>query len=207
MKYVIFDFNGTILDDTDVGMAAENHCIKEFGLDRGPLTKDEYLHVFTFPVKDYYEKVGFDWNVHSFEEVGACWVKWYRALKDGYKIHDGVLEILKQNREKGIKNVIISASSLDVMKQQLVELGILEYFDEVLGIDNIYASSKVDIALNWIKDKNPEDCIMLGDTLHDLDVARAMKVECILIAKGHQAKDVLLEKYDTVVDDIRQVKL
>lgn len=207
MKYVIFDFNGTILDDTDVGLAAENHCIEEFGLNRPPLTKDEYLHVFTFPVKDYYEKVGFDWNIHSFKEVGACWFKWYCALKDEYKVHEGVIDLLKRNREKGIRNIILSASSLEAMKQQLIELNILEYFDEVLGIDNIYAGSKIDIALNWIKDKNPEDCIMLGDTLHDLEVAKAMNVDCILIANGHQAKDILTKEYNKVVDDIRQVEI
>ena len=207
MKYVIFDFNGTILDDTDAGMKAENHCIEHFGLNRGPMTKDEYLHVFTFPVKNYYEKIGFDWSIHSFEEVGAYWFKWYCALKDEYKVHEGVIDLLISNRDKGIKNVILSASSLVEMKKQLVDLGILEYFDDVLGIDNIYGGSKLDIALKWIEDKNPEDCIMLGDTLHDLEVARAMNVECILIANGHQAKDILVAEYDRVLDDIRQVKI
>lgn len=93
------------------------------------------------------------------------------------------------------------------MKKQLKELEIEEYFDEVLGIDNILAGSKVDIALNWIKDKDPKECIMLGDTLHDLEVSRAMGIDCVLIANGHQAKEVLTEKYDKVVDDIRQVEL
>ena len=82
-----------------------------------------------------------------------------------------------------------------------------EYFDELLGIDNIYAGSKVDIALNWIKDKDPAKCIMIGDTLHDLDVAKAMGVDCVLVAKGHQAKEILTENWDKVVDDIREVKL
>ncbi len=48
---------------------------------------------------------------------------------------------------------------------------------------------------------------MIGDTLHDLETAKAMGVECILVANGHQAKDVLLKEYDKVVDDIREVKL
>ena len=207
MQYVIFDFNGTVLDDIDVCLKAENYTIEHFGLKREPLTRDEYLHIFTFPVKDYYRNVGFDWNVYSYEEVGKYWFDWYCALKGEYKIHDGVIELLEENRRKGIKNIVLSASNLDALKQQLEELKIAEYFDEVLGIDNIYAGSKENIALDWIKDKNREECVMLGDTLHDLEVANAMGIRCILVANGHQAKEILTEKSDDVVDDIREVKI
>ena len=48
---------------------------------------------------------------------------------------------------------------------------------------------------------------MLGDSLHDLDVANAMGVRCILVANGHQAKDILVKNWDNVVDDIREVKI
>ena len=90
---------------------------------------------------------------------------------------------------------------------QLKELDIIQYFDEVLGIDNIYAGSKHEIALEWMKDKNPDDCLMLGDTLHDLEVAKMMGIRCILIANGHQAKDILVKHCDEVYDDIKEVKL
>ena len=48
---------------------------------------------------------------------------------------------------------------------------------------------------------------MIGDSLHDLESAEAMGVECVLVSKGHQSKEVLLENYDKVVDDIREVKI
>ncbi len=206
MKYVIYDFNGTVLDDTEVCLKAENYTIEHFGLDRPPLTMDEYLHIFTFPVQKYYENVGFDWSKNSYAEVGQYWFGWYRALRDEYKVHDGVIEVLKKSRELGYRNILLSASSLVELKKQLEELGIEEYFDEVLGIDNIYAGSKIDIALEWIKDKDPADCMMIGDSLHDLETAEAMGVDCVLVANGHQAKDVLLASYDKVVDDIREVE-
>lgn len=207
MKYVIFDFNGTILDDVDVCIKAENKTIEKFNLPRGRLDKEEYLHIFTFPVKDYYEKAGFDWNIYSYEEVGAYWFEWYCRLKPEYRLYDGVIEFLKDNKEKGIHNILLSASSLVELRKQLEELNIEEYFDEVLGLDNIYAGSKADIALDWIKDKDRSECIMIGDTLHDLDVAKEMGIECILVSNGHQAKEILLTKTDKVVDDIREVKL
>lgn len=207
MKYIIFDFNGTILDDLDVCIKCENKTIEHFKLDRKPIDREEYLRIFTFPVKDYYERVGFDWNVFSYEEVGAYWFNWYLALKDEYKVFDGVIDILKKNHQKGYKNVILSASSLVELKKQLIDLKIDEYFDEVLGIDNIYAGSKVDIGLKWIEDKDPKDCLMIGDTLHDIEVAKQMGIDCYLVSKGHQSKEILMEACDHVYDDIRDIDI
>ncbi|MBQ1287091.1 MAG: HAD-IA family hydrolase [Erysipelotrichaceae bacterium] len=207
MKYMIFDFNGTVLDDVDVCVKAENRTIEHFKLPRGPLSKEEYLSIFTFPVKKYYENVGFDWTKNPYSEVGAYWFDWYRALREEYKVFDGVRDVLENSRKKGYRNILLSASSLVELKKQLEELQISDLFDEVLGIDNIYAGSKVDIALDWIKDKDPGDCVMIGDTLHDLETAKAMGVKCILVAKGHQAKEILIKNHDRVVDDIREVEL
>ena len=207
MKYVIFDFNGTILDDTDVCLKAENEAIAKYLPSRAPLTRDEYLQVFTFPVKSYYEKIGFTFDEHSYEEIGDFWFKRYCELKDEYAVYEGVIDILESNHKKGFHNILLSVSKKEEMLKQLDELGIAAYFDEVLGIDHIYATSKIEIAKDWIKDKDPQECIMIGDTLHDLECARAMKVECILVANGHQAKNVLLKEYDRVVDDIREICL
>ncbi|MBR2577437.1 MAG: HAD hydrolase-like protein, partial [Erysipelotrichaceae bacterium] len=57
MKYVIFDFNGTVVDDLDLSLACINRTIEKY-LDRGPLSKEEYYEVFTSPIKRYYEKAG-----------------------------------------------------------------------------------------------------------------------------------------------------
>ena len=208
MKYVVFDFNGTILNDVEVGLKAENVCIKKF-LKRPPMELDEYLHAFTFPVKSYYEKIGFKWDEgYTYEEVGDLWFKMYNEFKDEYKLYDGVEEILKKSHELGYKNILLSASSLEPLKVQLKELGVDKYFDEVLGIDNIYAESKVQIAVKWIEGKNPDDCMFIGDSLHDLESANAMGIKnCVLVSKGHQAKDILVKEYDNVVDDIREVNL
>lgn len=206
MKYLLWDFNGTIIDDLDVCIESENVIIKRF-LNRPPLTKEEYLHIFTFPVKDYYERVGFDWSRFSYEEVGDCWVKEYQARENTIKLHDGVKELLIEAKQKGIKNIIFSASKHKNLVEQTKMYGIYEYFDEIYGANDVYAYGKSDKASIVIKDKDPKECLFLGDTLHDLESANAMGVECILIAKGHQAKDILLEKTNNVVDDIREVKL
>ena len=206
IKYLIFDFNGTIIDDVDLAVECINKCIGKY-LGRAKLTKEEYKDVFTFPVKKYYEDIGFDFNKLSWFEVGNYWMDYYMNNYHKCRVYPGVVDLLKSNKEKDIKNIIISASKKDYLLRQLKELDIIDYFDEILGIDNIYAESKVNIALNFIKDKNKNDCLMIGDTIHDKEVADAMGIECILLASGHQNKEKLLKVSNKVYDDINGVKI
>ena len=206
MRYLIFDFNGTVVDDLDLSLRCINHTIERY-LDRKPLTLDEYKEVFTFPVKDYYTNVGFDFNKLKWEEVGQCWMDYYLEHFKDAKIHDGIKELLIDNHNKGNKNILLSASRIDLLKEQVEELGLTEYFDEILGMDSIYAYGKIPIGLNFIKDKNPNDCVYLGDSGHDLEVAKAMGVRCLLIAKGHESKRRLLEIHNEVYNSIGEVNL
>lgn len=206
MKYLIWDFNGTIVDDVDICIEAENLTIKKY-LNREPITREEYLKIFTFPVKTYYERVGFTWEEHSYEEIGDFWFKEYQAREEKAPLHEGVKELLIEAKNKGIKNIIFSASREDQLKKQLKNLGVYDYFDEIYGASDIYAYGKANKAASFMKDKNPKDCLYLGDSLHDLDTAKAMGVECVLIANGHQAKEVLLVETNNVVDSIKEVKL
>lgn len=204
MKYMIFDFNGTILDDVDLAINALNHTLKKY-LDRKPMEITEYKEIFTFPVKKYYEKAGFDFEKLDWFEIGQYWMDYYLSNKDQSKVFDGVIDLLKLNHSRGIKNIIISASRQDLLEEQLKELSIFDYFDEVLGINDIYATSKIPIALKFISDKDPEECVYLGDTEHDVEVAKKMGVKCILIAKGHESKERLLTYGVDVIDDIGEL--
>jgi len=206
MKYIIFDFNGTVVDDIGISLNAINHTVKKY-LNRKEVSLEEYRDVFTFPVKKYYERVGFDFNILSWEEVGQTWMDYYLKHQYDAPLHEGVKELLIKAKQKGYTNVVLSASKLDQLKKQLKDLGVYDYFDIVLGIDNIYATSKLPLALDFIKDKNPTDCLFIGDSGHDKEVADAMGVRCLLIAKGHESKERLLKLTDEVYDDIREVQI
>lgn len=206
MQYVIFDFNGTILNDVDVSLDCLNKTIQKYLL-RDFITVEDYKRIFTFPVKKYYEAVGFDFDQLDWYEVGQYWMDLYLHNYFKCKLNDGVADLLADNKNKGIKNVVLSASRVDILKKQLTDLGIIDYFDEILGIDNIYATSKLPIGLNFIEDKNRSECVMIGDTLHDLEVAKSMGVRCMLVSCGHQDKEILLENHDEVYDDIRSIRI
>lgn len=186
----IWDFNGTILDDVEAGIKSVNKLLAERGL---PTLRDktDYHRYFGFPIRNYYESLGFDFSVESYEEIAPKWVDEYLINVKSAPLCQGVGESLELLRKEGIKQIIISATELDMLKGQLADLGISEYFDEVWGLDNIHAASKVELAREWRKN-NPDDlAVFIGDTEHDFETARAIGVECFLVEGGHQPRKTL----------------
>ena len=64
------------------------------------------------------------------------------------------------------------------------------FFDELLGQSDIYARGKKETGLSYLKESgiDPASAVLVGDTLHDLEVAQAMGTRCVLCAAGHQSR-------------------
>ena len=95
-----------------------------------------------------------------------------------------------------------------MLERNLKMLGVADFFDDVCGIDNIYASSKVEIARSW-KARNESECMLfIGDTDHDLSAAKAMGADCILVAAGHQSYESLVENATgaKVIKNMKDIK-
>lgn len=205
MKYIVLDFNGTIIDDVDVSLECLNN-LRDKLLNLEPLCLDEYRHIFTFPIIDYYKRAGFDFKDVSFEEVGKMWVDLYLEKVRDINLMDDILSFLKKHKDS-YHFIILSASKKEMIIDDLNRLGIIDYFDEVLGIDNIYAHGKLEIAKAYFKDKKLSDYLLIGDTLHDAEVAKSVGINYKLVAKGHQAIDVLEEESTEIYHNISDIVL
>ena len=192
IKYVFFDFNGTILDDVDLCLNLLNKILIKQG--SKPLSLEEYKHVFTFPVKKYYELAGVDFSKDSFANLSKWFIAEYQPAS--YKCHcyPHLKEVVEELKNRGLTVGVLSASELSNLKKQLEVLGLISEFSFILGLDNIYASSKITVAKNFIENNNinPKECLMIGDTTHDYEVSQSLGMQCILFSGGHQAVDVLV---------------
>ncbi|MBD5390989.1 HAD hydrolase-like protein [bacterium] len=201
-KYVFLDFNGTIIDDIDLCLELLNQILEK---QHKPLvTKEHYKEIFTFPVKKYYELAGVDFKLESFESLADWYISTYQPLSLHCSLFPGCLEAFQKLKEKGYHLVILSASEKNNLLEQCQSFGIVSYFDAILGIDNICAESKVQIALNFMKENKikGEDILFVGDTLHDLEVANAMSASCMLVSCGHQSRNVLSKGNVPILPDI-----
>ena len=193
--YIVWDFNGTIMDDVEIGIDSVNVLLEKRGL-KTLKSREEYQRIFGFPIIDYYKRLGFDFDKEPYEDIAVEWVDEYTSREKNTKTVDGVKELLEFFKNKGKKQTIISACEQEMLNRNTKMLGVFDYFDEVCGINNIYASSKEAIAVAW-RERNPtEKVLFIGDTDHDCDVAKAMGADCVLVAQGHQSYETLLQYSD-----------
>lgn len=210
MKVLIWDFNGTIVDDVQLCLDVENEMMKKRQMKKYPIDIQFYKEHFCFPVKNYYHLVGYTFEEETFEQVSVEFTDGYDAGFSKVKLCKGFQEKILEAKQKGYMNVILSASFHDKLIEQCKILKIDHLFQEILGIDNLFAGSKIDMAKNWLTSAkiNPDECMYLGDTIHDKEVADALGIKnYYLIANGHQSKKVLLDATLRVLDDLTQVNL
>ena len=147
MKYtdIIWDFNGTILDDVEAGIISVNKLLSDRGL-KTIADKEYYRSVFTFPIIEYYRALGFDFDTEPYEVLAPLWVAEYLKNSKNAPVREGVQEAFERFRSLGLCQHVLSATEYCMLKNQLSELGISDNFKSIYGLDNIHASSKTALA-------------------------------------------------------------
>lgn len=204
--YVVWDWNGTLLDDVIVAMEVMNTMLKRRGL---PLLEDlgRYREIFTFPVRDYYLSAGLDLERESFEELALEWTALYGEESPRFELFPQGEEVVAELNRRGIGQLIVSASPQETLERQVREQGMGEYFQALLGLSDIYADSKAGLARRYFQEQeiDPADVWFVGDTLHDWEVAQDAGCSCVLLAQGHQSRSRLETVKTPVLDGIWQV--
>lgn len=202
IKYIFWDFNGTILDDRELSLILLNEMLEE--QNKPSISMDQYLDVFGFPIQDYYRKTGISFEHKSFEEMSVWFIAKYQPQSLEQSLHEGVLSTLKTVQEMGIKHIVLSASEQNNLIEQMNHYKITPYFDHILGTSDITNHNKEEVGLSFIKEYNinPKTCLYIGDTIYDYDVAINMGVNPVLYSGGHQSISRLKQKTSLVIDKI-----
>jgi len=202
---IIWDWNGTLLDDTGLAVQIMNQMLTRREL--LPLSIDSYKSVFTFPVKDYYQKIGFDFQTEPFEVPALEFIHIYNNQVKDCSLHLDTLKVLNHFQSIGVKQYILSAMEQEVLNDCLKHFQIDNFFEHVSGLDNFYAASKLANGHRLIAELklDAKDLVLIGDTVHDFEVATELGCPCILIADGHQSKAVLQATGVLVIDSIQQL--
>lgn len=189
MKKIVWDWNGTLFDDLDLCFEVINTVMTNHGLEKLETLQD-YRNVFGFPIIDYYKRVGFDFDVTPFSILAQEYMDLYTPQSLNCKLNEQAIAAMKYVLEQGGSQIILSASKIENLQNQINCFEIDEYLDSIWGIRDIYANSKEAIAHEFVKTCSDE-IWFIGDSVHDYEVAKSVKANCILVSCGHQAKEKL----------------
>lgn len=204
-KAIIWDWNGTLLNDVDVCIQCMNILLTERGLKT--LSKSFYRKIFEFPVREYYKKAGFNFEEESFEIPAMQFIEAYYKFVGLARLFPDVRRILTYFHQKAVYQAVLSAMEHENLVRQLKENDVEQFFEIVTGIDDHYAYSKIEVGKELIERMHfqSDEILLIGDTLHDREVAENLKVDYLLIANGHQSKERLQSQSRFVIDSFDEI--
>lgn len=187
IKHIIWDWNGTLFNDAKACVRTLNVILKDRGL---PLVNlEQYREIFRFPVKEYYEILGFDFTAEEWDAMAVEFHAIYFDISREMDLRQGITGVLEKLQSARMPMSVLSAAETASLERLLCEHGIRHYFEHVEGLSDIYASSKMEAGRTLIGklELPPESVLMVGDTTHDHEVASALGCACVLLSGGHQA--------------------
>lgn len=203
---VIWDWNGTLLDDTDMCYRIANEMRQERGM---PLMQgvEEYRRYFTFPVVDYYRRMGYTFETEPFENISRQFVALYAQRFPVCALQPCAEEALAAVLDTGARQVLLSATGQEKLDEQVAHFRLNEYFERVIGNSNNLAHGKADYAKEFLRESgvDPARALFVGDTDHDFEIASSIGCGCALLTAGHQTKEHLLSLGATLVSSLCEV--
>ncbi len=186
ITHVLWDWNGTLLDDLDLCIETINEILSAEGL--SAVDRETYRDKFGFPITEYYGRLGLDVSGGNFPRLAAAYMALYQPKSANCPLTDGAEGVLERIGAMGITQVILSASRRDLLESQVRDAGIRDRFETLLGIGDIHAASKKEAGLSWKRESGipGENLLMVGDTLHDLEVAESLGARFLYYSRGHQ---------------------
>jgi len=157
------------------------------------MTRERYHREFTFPVRRYYDAMGFDFSAETFDDVAVEYHEAYESVVATADVRADALAALERASAAGAVQVILSALEERRLRRELERRGLDRYFHAVYGLNDLYAVSKQARGHELVAELriDTDTAWMVGDTSHDAEVATAIGVRPVLVTGGHSDADRL----------------
>ena len=200
MTYILWDWNGTLLDDIDAEVASLNAMLVKRG--HAPVTKEFFRENFSFPARRFYQLVGMDVPDDQWDALAQEYHDTYHAQE--YGLNRDAIAALELVKAKGAGQSVISALHQQYLDQETRRFGVAGYMDHIYGVDNLGGGSKLSRARELMKSLDraeprgvarrtmAAEFVLIGDSIHDKEVAEALGVRCVLFSGGSHSRARLL---------------
>lgn len=205
-KVIIWDFNGTLIDDINAALASVNDMLLRRNL---PIINyEQYASFVDTPIIKFYEHIFDDLYSMDFNVIAEEFNKGYEKHLPQKAVMANAHEVLEYFNSKGKLQTVISATHIDKVNKRLAEFGLTGYFDKILAHNNLIAEDKTHLAVGYFKEKGiaPSEAVVIGDCVADFKMAETLGCDCILTTQGHQSRKEFEETTATIIDSLIELK-
>ncbi|OIN85724.1 MAG: hypothetical protein AUJ12_08395 [Alphaproteobacteria bacterium CG1_02_46_17] len=193
MKYklAVFDWNGTLIDDSPANLAGANATFRVAGVPE--LTMEQYRDTMDFPLIHFYNRNGVDTDTYlrNIDAFGEAFFSEYRKASEHMPLRTGAIEILDYFLEENVTLMILSNHLQEHLEEQLAARHIHHKFRHISG--NTVFDKKEMTKMNKLErlksimDEHgykAEESFIIGDSLEEPEIARAMGMTAVSVTWG-----------------------
>lgn len=186
IKYIIFDFDGTIVNSKKLALQLINDLSGKYGYRKAAEEELDYLSTLSIRERLKLFHVSF----YKVPQIVLDMRKNYNQSVESLEIFNGIREVIYNLKEKGFKLGIISSNAEDNIRKVLVKYN-LEVFDSIHSSYNLFGKSgKINAFLKKHKLKK-EEIIYIGDELRDIQACKKSDVKIIAVDWGYDSRELL----------------
>ncbi|MFT9456512.1 MAG: HAD-IA family hydrolase [Liquorilactobacillus hordei] len=210
MQEYIFDFDGTLADSGKTGILATQEAFKDFSL---PIPTSETVNYYMgIPIEVSFKKMAphHSFSQQEFEDLMECFRMYYKKNElTNVTLFHGILTTLETLVQQSKSLYVVSSKNSIALLRNLENLKIANYFTDIVGSDQVHHFKPApDGVLSLIKKYrlDPNDCIMIGDAIFDLQMGKAAGVHTCGVTWGaHDAQNLMKEKPDFLLNTAEEL--
>jgi HAD superfamily hydrolase (TIGR01509 family) len=206
LKAVIFDLNGTILDDEDNYTDAFRYVLHLLGVETG----NDFTHTRGVGVKENWIDFKLRYNIKtkkSLDELVSLTQKAYLKEFDKVKLRKGFLKFVKNLKLLGIKTAIATSNDYSMVEKFFDKFGLEEYFDVVTSSEEVSLNKPSPQIFLLTAEKlgvEPYECLVFEDSEVGVEAAHLAGMAVVGIAKDGKSD---FKKAQKVIHNFKDFKL
>lgn len=203
-RHIVWDWNGTLLDDNHAVVSAVNTVCTAF--EREPIDIDEWRALFGRPLLKCYERLlRRSLDEQDWARIDVLYHDAYRTLLDTCELAKGVPEALREWADTGRSQSLLSMWFHDELVELVTARGLFDLFVRVDGLRaEVGGGSKVEHLHRHLDalELDARDVVLIGDVLDDAHAAEQAGTRCVLVTTGVTSRAALEETGRPVVDSV-----
>lgn len=206
VRHVVWDWNGTILDDNHAVVASVNTVCAAYG--HADIDLDHWRAIYRRPIQDAYrDLLGRPVTAEDWVDIDRRYHEAYRELLPTCRLAPGIPDELHHWGRSGGRQSLLSMWFHHELVPLVTELGLADVFTRVDGLRTEVGGgggSKAEhlVAHLAAQGLDPADVVVVGDVLDDAVAASAVGARCVLVTTGVMAHDQLVAGGVPVVDSV-----
>lgn len=186
VRHVVWDWNGTLLDDLAIVVGATNDVFVSCG--GRPVSADEHRRAFRRPVAAYYAEIlGRPVDDDEFARLDKVFHDSYRERLATCGLATDAHDVLRTWAGTGNTQSLLSMWFHDELVPLVTRHGLVEHFTRVDGLRaQVGGGRKADHLVTHLAEIGVpgQDCVLIGDSVDDADAAAAVGARCVLVTGG-----------------------